>query len=120
MKLTGALFCTWVLFGKKRCSVQRLVDRAAALNVDLRDYDIRRALRELTQRRLVEFVRSKHSAKLLYALTTKGRNDVRRDRKVLRSIHGTLELKLKKTPKLATKSIKKTPFGDAQGDVGMD
>jgi hypothetical protein len=97
MCLTAASFCTAILFRKGSRTVHHLTQLAVEANFDFRDYDIRRALKVLVLGKFATQAYGKRSTKLVYTLTTKGRNLARRDRKMARAAFGTLEKSAKTT-----------------------
>jgi DNA-binding MarR family transcriptional regulator len=99
MVLTPTAFCLAVLHRESPRSVAALTELALKEGLDLKDYDVRRALNTLSERGQVTHSFGRKTARLLYTLTKKGRNQAIRNRRQLRAIFGSLEA--------ASKSAKK-------------
>jgi DNA-binding PadR family transcriptional regulator len=112
MCLTAAGFCTAFLLQKEPRTVVMLTKIAAEEGFEFRDYDIRRALRELVLSKLVTQRHAKTSTKLLYSLTTSGRTLAKKNRKLVLAAFGQPEPEEAEEEKVEVKQVRCTNCGN--------
>lgn len=93
--------CLGLLFGKKPPkTIRKLIPLVQALDPDVRDYDVRRAMRTIVEMHYATQKTSKVTRTLYFSLTARGRNRVRRDRKDTRILYARVDAKSKVEPKV--------------------